>query len=589
MINQKSIAVLPFVNMSSHIDNEYFCDGITEEIINALTKVKGLKVTSRTSSFAFKNKNIDVRHIGNELGVATVLEGSIRIFKKKIRITAQLIRTTDGFHIWSQNFDRNLEDVFELQDEISLCIANLIRENFGHLEIQKHLVNEPTNNINAYQLFLRGRSLQLKWTAENIKLAISYYNKAIALDKNYAKAYYANLQCYGLLAMWGDMPYKEAMDLALNNFLIAKEIDTTLPEYPLSFVGKSFWGEWDFKNAYGHINQVLEINPNHTDGLEAMSELFMALGFFDYATMYANKLLAVDPLSANNHYTLAHIYYYQKKFNKALESINYALYLNPELELAHHLQCYCYIWLNRQKEFEDAIIAKPNNYEKTLLFQVINNKDTTIPVAFLEECSNNNITENNLAPYNLYILANSKHKELAFSMLQDKVNQKRGQIINFRQEPFLIPLRKLKGFSQLHQSNLLLSDIKLSMHNDKTKTNTLDAEQLKVLKEKLIAYFEDEKPYLNPKLNLISLAEALQLNPNKISYLINESFGVNFNDYINKFRLLHFKSMALNPKFKHLTILGLAYDSGFNSKTVFNTFFKKETGMTPSKWVKSQN
>ena len=575
--------------MSNHVDNDYFCDGVTEEIINALTKIEGLKVTARTSSFAFKNKAIDVRHIGNELGVATVLEGSIRIFNKRIRITAQLIRTTDGFHIWSQNFDRNLEDVFELQDEISLIIAEKIRENFGHLQIQEHLVDETTNNIGAYQLFLKGRSFQLKWTPESIHQAITYYNKAIALDKNYAKAYYANLQCYGLLAMWGDMPYNEAMELAINNFLIAKEIDTKLPEYPHSFVGKSFWGEWDFKNAYFHINQVLEINPNHTDGLEAMAELFIALGFFDYATIYVNKLLVVDPLSANNHYTLAHIHYYQKKYIKALESVNYALYLNPELELAHHLQCFCYIWLNKQKEFEQVIIDKPNYDKKTMLFQIINNKNVVIPETFLEKCQNDNISESNLAPYNLYILANSKHKELAFSMLQEKVNHKRGQIINFRQEPFLIPMRKLKGFTELHQSNLLFSDIKLPIQDDKTKTNILDSEQLKTLKQKLITYIKVEKPYLNPKLNLTILAEALQLNANQISYLINESFGVNFNDFVNQYRLEYFKDEVLKPSNSHITLLGIAYESGFNSKTVFNTFFKKETGITPRQWVKSQN
>ena len=189
--------------MSNDIDNEFFCDGISEEIINALTKIKGLKVTARTSSFTFKNKNIDVRHIGNQLGVTTVLEGSIRKANNRVRITAQLIDTRDGTHFWSKNFDRELIDIFKLQDDISLLIANEIRSNFGHFEIQDHLVKESTISIEAYELFLKGRYNQLEWTPDSIRLAIQYYNKAVTLDKNYAKAYYDNLQCYGLLAAWG--------------------------------------------------------------------------------------------------------------------------------------------------------------------------------------------------------------------------------------------------------------------------------------------------------------------------------------------------------------------------------------------------
>ncbi|MCB0669824.1 MAG: AraC family transcriptional regulator, partial [Saprospiraceae bacterium] len=148
--------------MSADPDNEYFSDGITEEIINALTTIRGLKVIARTSSFAFKNRNIDVRTIGNQLGVTMVLEGSVRKAKNRVRITAQLVSTSDGSHFWSRNFDRDLEDIFSLQDEVSLLIADQIRENFGHFEIQDHLVEAPTKNMEAYQLYLKGRYHQLK-------------------------------------------------------------------------------------------------------------------------------------------------------------------------------------------------------------------------------------------------------------------------------------------------------------------------------------------------------------------------------------------------------------------------------------------
>jgi TolB-like protein/AraC-like DNA-binding protein len=590
MTNNKSLVVLPFVNMSNNIENEYFCDGITEEIINALTKVKGLKVIARTSSFVFKGKHIDIREIGQQLGVNTILEGSVKKSRDKVRITAQLIDVKDGTHYWSKRFDRKMIDIFDLEDEISLAIADEIRNNFGYFEVQDHLIKQPTDNVDAYQLFLKGRSLQLKWTPESIKEAIAFYNKAITLDKNYAKAYYANLQCYGLLAMWGYLPYQEAMDLAISNLLIAKEIDTSLPEYPQSFVSKFFWEEWDFKNAYIHINKVLTINPNHIDGLEAMAELFIALGFFDKALEFANKLLVVDPLSANNHYTIAHIYYYQRKYQKALECIEYTLTLNPQLELAHHLKCFCLIWLNDSERFKVFIQDTSLIEEKKLLFNLINKKDTEITNDDISKWSKEGNELTMLVPYDLFILSNSNYKELGFSRLNEMINQKRGQIINYRQEPFLQTLRNIKGFSELHQSNLFIENIEASQkEKEKLTSNILDNQQIVTLKKELLTYFEEEESFLNPQLSLKFVADVLGLNTNKMSYLINQAFNTNFNDFVNSYRLNHFKSISLDPKNSHLTILGLAYDSGFNSKSVFNTYFKKTEGITPSQWVKSNS
>lgn len=590
MNNQKSVAVLPFVNMSNDIDNEYFCDGITEEIINALTKIDKLKVIARTSSFAFKGKDIDIRKIGGQLGVSTILEGSIKKSRERVRITAQLIDVEDGTHYWSKKFDRQLTDIFDLEDEISLTIAEEVRNNFGHFEIQEHLIEQPTSSVDAYQMYLKGRSFQLKWTPEGLNQAINYYNKAIALDKNYAKAYYANLQCFGLSAMWGYIPYDEAMESAINNLLMAKELDASLPEYPLSYVGKFLWGEWDFKNAYIHIKKVLAINPNHIDGLEALTELFIALGFFDMALPYANKLLEVDPLSANNHYTLAHIHYFQGLYDKALENIDYALTLNPELELAHHLKCFCLIWLNKKQQFQEFIHNTSLIEEKNLLFSLVNEKHTEVPRQIIEKWSRLSKDKTMLVPYDVFILASSHQTVTAFSLLKEMIDQRRGQIINYRQDPFLRPLHKINGFTDLHRSNLSSADITSTKKDEEKGTaNVLDKDQIKKLKGKLLSYFKEDEPFLNPQLNLQFVAQVLELNNNKISFLINQAFDVNFNDFVNSYRLEHFKLIALDSNNSHLTILGLAYDSGFNSKTVFNTYFKKIEGVTPRAWMKANS
>lgn len=590
-LSLKSIAVLPFVNMSNDINNEYFCDGITEEIINALTKVKELKVIARTSCFAFKGKNIDVRKVGKKLGVATLLEGSVRKANDRVRITAQLIDTKNGTHYWSKNFDRKLDNIFELQDEISVLIANKVRENFGHFNIDEHLVKNSTYNIAAYELFLQGRYYQLQWTPESLNTAIEFYNKAIAKDVNYAKAYYANLQCYGLLATWGFMPYKEAIALAEKNFLKAKELDTQLPEYPLSFVGKFFWGLWDFKLSYQYIQQVLSINPNHIDGLEAMTELFVANGFFKQALVYANKLIEVDPLSANNHYTLANIYYYQEKYTLALAQTTNALNIRPDLELAKSLHAFCLIWLQKKDALKELHQNTPFYKEKVLLYKVINEENTIVPKEYLEEASAENETSDTLiSPFRLFILANFKeHQSLGFDLLRNEVKQRRVQVINFKQEPFLKNLQSKPSFNALHISNLLISDISTTSKEIKEDTKEkLDCIELQNLQETILNYFKEEQPYLDPQLSLSSLAAYLKTTSNKVSYVINETLDGNFNEFVNSYRLKYFKKLAVNPKLQHITILGLAYDSGFNSKSVFNAYFKKTVGFTPSKWVKMQ-
>lgn len=581
-----SIAVLPFANMSNDIENEYFSDGITEEIINALTKIDNLKVIARTSSFAFKSKQIDVRKVGKQLEVATLLEGSIRKANNRVRITAQLIDTENGAHYWSQNFDRTLEDIFELQDEISLLIANKVRDNFGHFTIQDKLVQQPTNDINAYELFLQGRHYQLQWTPDSLKTAISFYDQAIAKDKNYAKAYYANLQCYGLLMMWGYISHELGMEKAGQNFLLAKEIDTQLPEYPLSFVGKTLWGEWNFKQGYVFIQQVLAINPNHIDGLEAMAELFIACGFFNEAKIYAKKLLELDPLSANHHYTLGHIFYYQEKYKKALASVNTALSIRPELELAKDLQALCFIGLNDRESLVDLHKETSLIDKKLLLFDVVNasKKITKQQVDEWEDLDKDNTM---LTPFELFILVNSDYQEEAYALLKKYVTQRRGQLINFKQEPLLKKLQKQKEFENLYQHNFSQEDIRITSKSDKKIKSTVNDDEAEKIKKEVLSYFSEDAPFLDPQLSLTTVADDLELNTNKLSYIINECFNANFNEFVNTYRLQHFKKIAQNPKNKSITLLGLAYDSGFNSKTVFNTFFKKMEGLTPSQWVKS--
>ncbi len=197
------LAVLPFVNMSGDPENEYFSDGITEELLNAFTKVDGLQVTSRTSAFAFKGKEVDIREIGIQLNVDRILEGSVRRAGNRVRISAQLINAADGYHIWSENYDRDLTDIFQVQDEISTIIANKLRENLTAKEQEETLVKTPTENIEAYTLFLKGLHFHNKITPKNTKKAIECFEKAITLEPDYAYAYAMAATGYAYLGATG--------------------------------------------------------------------------------------------------------------------------------------------------------------------------------------------------------------------------------------------------------------------------------------------------------------------------------------------------------------------------------------------------
>jgi len=579
----KSIVVLPFLNLSHDQDNEFLADGMTEEIINALTKVEGLKVIARTSSFAYKGKHIDVRKIGEELGVSSILEGSIRKSSKRLRITAQLISAEDGTHYWSENYDRELIDIFDLQDEISLKIAEKIRENYGHLNIQDHLVYSGTKNILAYENYLKGRYEQLAWTPDSIKNAIRFYQKSVETDPKYALPYYGLVQCFGLLAAWGYMPAEEGFETAIHNFLIAKDIDDSLPEYHLTFVGKSFWGEWDFSTAFENINATLKINPNHSDALEAMAELMIAHGKFDLAIEYIEKALVVDPLSANHHYTYAHINYYSGNYQQALSYVNKSIELNPSLTLAKELRLLCLIWLNDKEKF-DLFYKESSESLADVLFSVINEKEFQLPDE-VDQWIDLDTDESQLVPYELFILANSGHQQLALDYLKKYILKKRGQVINFRFDPFYKPLHLFDEFQRLHISNLEFSDkhkIKVPEKNKKEP----DKLELRILTNKLLDYLRENQPHQDSQMTLVKLSKEIDIHPNKLSFIINEEFKMNYNEFINGFRLKEFKEKAIDEKYKHLSLLGLAFECGFNSKTVFNTYFKKKEGMSPKEWLK---
>lgn len=349
---EKSIAVLPFVNMSADPENEYFSDGISEEILNALTRVEGLQVTARTSSFFFKGKNEDIRHIGGKLGVSFVLAGSVRKAGKRIRITAQLINTVDGYHIWSEVYDSDLEDIFEVQDEISQKILNRMKEDFAAEKKPEQLIKPPTDNVDAYNLYLKGRYYWNKSNPEDICKAINTFEEVIRLDPNFAPAYCALSYCYSFMGSTGLIPPAEAYPKAKDYTLKAIELDPNHAESHLSLATIKFFHNWDFDGAEASLNKALSLSLNSSLINQIHGWFLIARGDFEKAIEKMKQALVLDPLSLPLNSNLADAYAFAGRFEDALQQYDKLIGMDPSFRRGYEGRGMAYIALG---EYDKAI------------------------------------------------------------------------------------------------------------------------------------------------------------------------------------------------------------------------------------------
>ena len=327
--SDKSIAVLPFINMSANTEHEYFSDGISEEILNALTHVDGIQVTARTSSFSFKGKNEDIRQIGAKLGVANVLEGTVRWSGKKVRINVQLINTIDGYHLWSEVYDRELEDIFEVQDEIAAKIVGRLKENFAITEKKESIVKPPTENLEAYNLYLKGKYYWNKSNPEDIMRAVKTFEEAIKLDPNFALPYCSLSYCYSFLGSSGLMPPAAAYPKAKDCTLKAIELDPNHAESHLSLATIKFYHNWDFEGAELSLNKAHDLGLNSSLFNQVHGWFLIAKGDFEKAIEKIQQALTLDPLSLPLMSTLGDAYSFAGRFEEGLAQYDKLIEMEP--------------------------------------------------------------------------------------------------------------------------------------------------------------------------------------------------------------------------------------------------------------------
>jgi serine/threonine protein kinase len=331
---RKSIAVLPFKDLSPQRDQDYFCDGLAEELINALTQVKDLRVAARTSSFSFKGKDVDIREIGKKLNVGTMLEGSVQKAGNRLRITAQLINIAGGYHLWSQRFDRDMEDIFAIQDEISMAIVDKLRIEILESEKEK-IIKRHTQDKEAYNLYLKGRFFWNRRHEGDMLRAIQLYQQALAKDPHYALPYVGIADVFNVFGLWSFIPPKEAYSKAKAALLKALEIDDTLGDAYTSLAFITALYEWDWPTAEKYFKRGIELNPNNSYAHGWYAITLSGKDRFEEALSYAKRAFELEPLSPLMNALYGVALGIAGKHDEGIEQLHKALEMEPNLPMGH--------------------------------------------------------------------------------------------------------------------------------------------------------------------------------------------------------------------------------------------------------------
>ena len=366
--NENSIVVLPFRNISSDVENEYFSDGITEEIINALTKIDGLNVIGRTSAFTFKGKDVDLREVGESLNVSYVLEGSVRKAGNRVRVTTQLVKASDAFHLFSETYDRELQDIFMVQDDISNKIARRFADSIGIKKAGFNLVGSATGSVEAYDLYLKGRFHLSKGSLGDAEAAIQYFEAALLKDKGFVLALTGLAACYTFLGGSGLMTAREAFDRAKDYADRTILLDENIAETHLALANSYFWCDWDFEQTERAIKKAIKLSPG-TASIHGFNAVFlMAAGRFEDALIEARLAVKLDPLSPKEKFHLGELLYRSGKYVEAIGIFREILAENPYFKEASILKAWAHVFIGEPAQAVEVFGRIPLTEDSYLNF-----------------------------------------------------------------------------------------------------------------------------------------------------------------------------------------------------------------------------
>lgn len=586
------IVILPFSDLSINHAYEHFSDGITEDLINALSKINHLNVISRTSSFYYKDKSFSITELAEQLQVTLVLEGSIQIHEKQIKISIRLINAIEDILIWSESWSGKLDDIFELQNKICLIIADKLREHLGHFEIGDQLIETQTNNLESYEHYLKGKYFSQKWNPTDLNIAIEHYKTSIQLDENNSMSYIGLAECYTFLSGLGLHPIEDAWTKITQLTQKAAQITPEAPEVYFSLANIYFWTKTDINNAFKSGFQAINSNPSFARAHQFLGLLFGIILKKERAIEQVQIAYKLDPLSYEIYFSVGYIYYIFEEYDLALQWLKRTLIHNPHNTLAHTITCCCYIKLKQYdkvcsyfEQMPQHSIVNEDKYGLSAIAHFYKNEKSMFEVykSKLLDLLNTHQTPRAFGYLFLVNTVEGNFDE-AFNMLETQSGQMPPLLAILFNDPIAHGIRKDLRYHPM-QNKLLNVVIPLKKVDKKP---LLDQTSTNVYCNKIVSSMTEDKLYLNSDLTLRNLANHLDIHPNQLSWLINDQYNKNFKEFINSYRVDHFKQLVKTSTEKQLYLIGLAYESGFNSKTAFNAFFKKHTGITPSQFVKQQ-
>jgi len=347
----KSIAVLPFANLSNDAENEYFCDGLAEELLNALAKIEKLRVAARTSAFSFKNKKVEVSQIGNALNVSTILEGSVRKSGNRLRIIVQLVNAVDGFQLWSERYEREMQDIFDVQDEITLAVVAALKVKLLGEE-KEAILKRGTDDTNAFEAYLKGLFYANKYTIEGWFKAIEYFDEAVRIDEKYALALGAKAANLNYLYYFASLPNEEVIQPLLETIGQALALDENQPEAHLSLGVYYLHHERDFEKAERELKLAVELAPKSADAHHFYGLFLVSRERFEEALSEGNMALELDPLSLLNILNVGWIYWTAGRSDLAKRHVEKILELEPNFVSVYWLKG----WIEMsERRFSDAV------------------------------------------------------------------------------------------------------------------------------------------------------------------------------------------------------------------------------------------
>jgi adenylate cyclase len=446
-VSNKSIAVLPFVDMSQAKDQEYFCDGISEELLDALAKVEGLRVVARTSSFAFKGKNADVSEIAQKLNVRNVLEGSLRRDGNRVRISAQLIDARDGFHLWSETYERELQGVFAVQDEITRAIVNALKLK---LAVAPPVHKQP--DPEAHDLYLRGRYFL---NGRNMTKAIDYFQQALAKNPNDALTYAALSESYmSLVVPFAQVAPREAMPKAKETALRALALDNTLGEAHAALAYVTFFYDWDWPGAEREFKRAIELNPNDLDAHHWYSHFLIPQGRVEESLTESKRALELSPFDVLMNLHLAWHYYYARQYDQAFDQIQKTIEMDKSF-----VGPWPGLILEQQRKYGEAIAS----FEEQLRLSPSRNSILLAALAHAYAVSGNREAAQKIIA-ELQELAKTKYissfqiasiyaglgeNDQAFAWLEKAYEERSPELVNLKVEPSFDNLRSDPPFIEL--------------------------------------------------------------------------------------------------------------------------------------------